>query len=88
VQTPQGIFPVKFFFSAGYNSSEGKEISNQAVIEEIRSIIDDEDPAAPLSDDAIARLLKKKGINVARRTIAKYRDILKIPSSSVRKIRR
>ena len=88
VQTPQGIFPVKFFFSAGYNSSEGKEISNQAVIEEIRCIIDDEVPAAPLSDDAIARLLKKKGINVARRTIAKYRDILKIPSSSVRKIRR
>lgn len=85
VKTPQGVIPLKFFFSTGFASGSGEDISSQAVTEEIRSIIGNENPAAPLSDDAIAQLLKKKGVMIARRTIAKYRDLLQIPSSSQRK---
>ena len=85
VKTPQGMFPLRFFFSAGYRGDDGSDRSSQAILEEIRSIIASENPYAPFSDDEIARQLKKNGVDIARRTIAKYRDILKIPSSSRRK---
>jgi RNA polymerase sigma-54 factor len=84
-ETPQGVLPLKNFFSTGVNSQSGEDVSNQAVMEKIRQLIAQEDPSSPLSDEAIAGLLKKSGIPVARRTVAKYRDILKIPSSSLRK---
>lgn len=83
-ETPQGVLPLKFFFSGGIESGQG-DLSNQAVMEKIRQLVELEDPKSPLSDDAIARELKKSGIAVARRTVAKYRDILKIPASKMRK---
>lgn len=83
--TPQGIFPLRFFFSGGYGSGDGKDVSSQAVKELIRNAISDEDPHHPLSDDALSVMLKDQGINVARRTVAKYRESLNIPSSSLRK---
>ncbi|MBQ9804396.1 MAG: RNA polymerase factor sigma-54 [Lentisphaeria bacterium] len=83
--TPQGIFPLRFFFSGGYGSEDGKDVSSQAVKELIRNAISAEDPHHPLSDDALSVMLKDQGINVARRTVAKYRESLNIPSSSLRK---
>ena len=81
--TPRGVFPLKFFFPSG----GAAELSNQAVLEKIKSLIAEEDPAFPLSDDSIADMLKKDGVSIARRTVAKYRDMLKIPSASKRKER-
>ena len=83
--TPQGILPLKNFFTGGYDFDGTSEISNQAVMDKIRHLIDREDPFSPLSDEAIAQLLKKENIPVARRTVAKYRDMMDIPSSSLRK---
>ena len=92
VITPQGVFPCRFFFSSGFSpaaagsgGSADAGVSSRAVMERIREIVDAEDPAHPESDDAIAAILKKEGTPVARRTVAKYRDQLKIPSSSLRR---
>ncbi|MCI5779139.1 MAG: RNA polymerase factor sigma-54 [Lentisphaeria bacterium] len=83
--TPQGMFPLRFFFSGGYHSENGSEVAAQAVKEQIRRAIAAEDPAAPLSDDALAGLLKRSGLSVARRTVAKYRESMRIPASSLRR---
>lgn len=85
VRTPQGIFPLKFFFSAGFTSEDGAELSNRAVMEKIRELIQKESPAKPLSDEQLAQMLKAGGIAVARRTVAKYREALGIPSSNLRR---
>lgn len=85
VETPKGTYPLKYFFSSGYGTADGDDLSGQAVKEKIRQIVSAEDPAHPLSDDAIAKLLKEQGIAVARRTVAKYREAAGIPSSSLRK---
>jgi len=85
IQTPQGIFDMKRFFSAGTRSDSGEFVSQQAVKEKIREIVDREDPKRPLSDDAIVQLLDKTGIHIARRTVTKYRKALGIPSSNQRK---
>ena len=85
VKTPRGEFPLKYFFSSGFKSDDGEDIAARAVQEKIRAIISSEDPRDPLSDDKISQLLAADGLNVARRTIAKYRDILKIPSTRLRK---
>lgn len=85
VRTPQGIFPLKFFFSAGFTSEDGAELSNRAVMEKIRELIQKEPPAKPLSDEQLAQMLKAGGIAVARRTVAKYREALGIPSSNLRR---
>ena len=85
VKTPQGIFPLKYFFSSGYQSGDGENIASRAVQEKIRALIASEDPKKPLSDDKIAQLLSEDGIKIARRTVAKYRDILKIPDTRKRK---
>ena len=85
VETPQGSFPLKYFFSGSYNTGDGNDIATQAVLKKIRNIVSAEDPSAPLSDEAIAKILKNEGLSVARRTIAKYRKLLKIPSSTLRK---
>ena len=84
-ETPQGTLPLKFFFSGGYDSGNGSEISSQAVMDKIRELISQEDSFSPLSDEMIVKLLKKSGISVARRTVAKYRELMKIPPSSLRK---
>ena len=83
--TPQGFYPIRYFFSGGYSAASGEELASQAVKEQIRRAIDDEDPRSPLSDDALAKLLKSVGLSVARRTVAKYRESMRIPSSSLRK---
>ncbi len=87
VRTPRGIFEFRYFFSTGYQTSGGEAVSSRSVQERLRHIIDDEDPRHPLSDEAIADLLKKDGLHVARRTVAKYRDLLGIPGTSVRRHR-
>jgi len=86
VQTPQGVFPMKFFFTATpLKSRTGGESSSSLVKERVRQLIEKEDPKNPLSDDEIVRILTQEGFNIARRTVAKYRDILGIPSSRQRK---
>ncbi len=88
VDTPQGVFPMKYFFSGGYSSSsseEGGAFSNKAVMNRIRELIGAEDKRSPLSDSEIVRRIKEEGIPIARRTVAKYRVKLDIPSSRQRK---
>jgi RNA polymerase sigma-54 factor len=85
LQTPYGLLMFKFFFSAGYQSKSGDEISNKTVMEKIKNIIFSEDASDPISDQKISEILKKEGINVARRTVTKYRESVGIPSSHLRK---
>jgi RNA polymerase sigma-54 factor len=85
VQTPHGIFELKFFFSAGVTQSDGTEVSSVAARDEIKRLIDEEDPKSPLSDQKIVEILKSRGIDVARRTVAKYRDQLEILPARLRK---
>jgi RNA polymerase sigma-54 factor len=85
MHTPNGIVEFKYFFSSHVSTSEGGECSATAIRAFIKELIDNELPTKPLSDDKIATLLQKKGINVARRTIAKYREAMSISSSSQRK---
>ncbi len=84
LHTPRGTFEFKHFFCSGVGTSDGGEASALAVQEMIRRMIEDEAPGRPLSDLTISRELNKQGIHVARRTVAKYRDALKIPSSNDR----
>lgn len=85
LSTPQGIFEMKYFFTHGYANADGDTISNESVRQAISLIIKDEDPSNPLSDQAIAKNLAARGIKVARRTIAKYREQLGILPSNLRK---
>ncbi|MBC8519144.1 MAG: RNA polymerase factor sigma-54 [Gammaproteobacteria bacterium] len=84
-QTPQGLFELKYFFSSQLNTADGDGTSATAVRAIIRQIVDNEDSSKPISDNRITILLAEKGIKVARRTVAKYRDILSIPPSNERK---
>lgn len=85
VQTPRGLFELKFFFSTALENQEGEDQSAKSVMEMIRSIIDAEDPKKPYSDQRIADILKARGINIARRTVSKYREKMGILSTSARK---
>jgi len=85
VQTPQGIFELKHFFSSGISTKNGEMASSTSVKEIIKNVINDENQKKPLSDDEIVNILSQKGFKIARRTIAKYREELKIPPSSKRK---
>ncbi|NIM02302.1 MAG: RNA polymerase factor sigma-54, partial [Acidobacteria bacterium] len=86
MHTHRGLFEMRFFFHSGIASSRGGEsVSSLTVKEKIRKIIDSEDSAKPLSDSAIVKTLKAEGLQIARRTVAKYREELKIPSSSQRR---
>lgn len=85
VQTPRGIFALKFFFTGGTTRADGEEKSIIAVRQKVRDIVDKEDKSSPLSDEEIAAALKKEGLDVARRTVTKYRKQLKIPSSRQRR---
>jgi hypothetical protein len=84
MHTPRGVFEFRYFFSSHLSSDDGEQ-SSTAVRAKIRKLVAAEDPEKPLSDNQIARLLSDEGIKVARRTIAKYREALNIPSSSDRK---
>lgn len=84
VHTPQGVFELKFFFSSGLSSDAG-EVSSESVKLRIRDLISSEDGKNPLSDQTLATMLRKEGIDIARRTVAKYREMLNILPSSRRK---
>lgn len=86
MHTPQGLFPMKFFFTTGFTASgSGLEVSSLTVKDVIQKMIKEENPAAPLKDQQIVDALKQRGIDIARRTVAKYREELRIPPTSVRK---
>lgn len=85
VFTPQGTFELKFFFNSSINSIEGDAVASESVKEHIRNIIKAENKRKPCSDQEIVRILKKKNINVARRTVAKYRESMAILPSRKRK---
>ena len=85
IHTPRGLFPMKFFFHSGIDRDYGEDISSLTVKRKIEQLIADEDSKRPLSDSELTRILKREGINIARRTVAKYRDELSIPSSTNRK---
>lgn len=85
ILTPHGLIELRSFFTSGYTTQQGQEISNTGVREAIQQLVSNEDAAKPLSDTAIEKQLKAKGIKVARRTIAKYRDQLGILPSHLRK---
>jgi RNA polymerase sigma-54 factor len=85
VHTPQGIFELKYFFHRGLSSQDGEMVSSVNVKEQLRGIIREEGSQRPISDQKLARILEGKGIHISRRTIAKYRAQLKIPSSSRRR---
>lgn len=85
IQTPRGVFPLRRFFSQGTTSSEGEEMAWGAVQEKLKTIIAEEDKKNPLNDDEIVEKLKAQGIDIARRTIAKYRKILNIPTARQRR---
>lgn len=85
VQTEHGVFELRYFFSDKLTTTDGEEVSNKEVKKTIRGIIDGEDPRHPLSDDAIAGMLKADGLNIARRTVAKYREAMKIPVARLRR---
>lgn len=84
--TPRGLFELKYFFSSHVGTTSGGEASSTAIRAKIKKMIAEENARKPLSDNAIANLLKEQGIDVARRTVAKYRESLHIPSSSERKV--
>ena len=87
MHTPRGVFEFKYFFSSHLSSDSGEDQSSTSVRAKIRKLVSTENPAKPLSDSKITNLLKEEGISVARRTVAKYREALNIPSSSERRIR-
>ena len=84
VHTPQGIFPLKFFFNPRIESSQGLDLASEAVRDKIRLLIESEPPRQPLSDQSIATMLSEEGLNIARRTVAKYRTQLGVLPSSKR----
>jgi RNA polymerase sigma-54 factor len=86
MHTPQGVFEMKYFFHSGISSSYGESVSSVTIKQRIRKIIENEDPRKPLSDSKIVSILQKEGLMLARRTIAKYREELKIPTSNQRKV--
>ncbi|MFC1643667.1 hypothetical protein ACFL1F_01130 [Chlamydiota bacterium] len=85
VDTPQGIFQMRYFFSGGYITHTGESVSSTNVKDEILNLIKNEDSSKPLSDQKIIKILTEKGIKIARRTVTKYRKILNILPSNLRK---
>ncbi len=86
MHTPQGVFEMKYFFHSGISSSYGDAVSSVTIKNRIKKIIESEDTKKPLSDSKIVNILQREGLMLARRTIAKYREELKIPTSNQRKV--
>ena len=86
MHTPQGVYEMKFFFHSGISSSFGEHVSSVTIKQRIKKIVEGEDQRRPLSDSKIMNILQKEGLALARRTIAKYREELKIPTSNQRKV--
>jgi RNA polymerase sigma-54 factor len=85
VQTPLGVYEIKYFFNTGIAKSDGTDMSKRSVKQRIKEIVDAEDPAKPLSDQEIYRKLNDEGIKLARRTVTKYREELQIKAARFRK---
>ena len=85
VQTHFGIYPLKFFFSEGMHKNDGEEVSTREIKKILQDCIDNEDKQKPVTDDKLALILKEKSYNIARRTVAKYREQLSIPVARLRK---
>lgn len=85
LQSPMGVFEIKYFFSGGVAGDQGEGISSKSIKSFIKEIVDSEDPKSPYSDQAMVEMLKEKGIDISRRTVAKYRDEMNILSSSKRR---
>ncbi|MBI1951658.1 MAG: RNA polymerase sigma-54 factor, partial [Acidobacteria bacterium] len=83
--TPRGLFEMKFFFHSGISSTQGQDVSSLTVKERIKKVVGEEDPRRPFSDAAIVQILSNEGLRIARRTVAKYREELRIPSSNERR---
>jgi RNA polymerase sigma-54 factor len=85
VQTPRGVLPLKFFFSSGLSTTDGEDVSARGIKDQIEKLVQGEDSKHPLTDQAIVNILKQNGVNIARRTVAKYRDQLGVLSARMRK---
>ena len=85
MRSPQGIHELRYFFTSGIPTESGTDVSSEHVKQLIRAVVDEEDPEKPLADLDIMKALAEQGINIARRTIAKYRGVLKIPASHLRR---
>ncbi len=85
VQTPRGVLPLKFFFSSGLSTTAGEDVSARGIKAQIQKLVGDENPKHPLTDQAIVNILKETGVQIARRTVAKYRDQLGVLSARMRK---
>jgi len=85
VQTPRGLLPLKFFFSSGLSTTTGEDASARAIRAQIQKMVGDEDPKNPLTDQQIVEMFAQRGVKIARRTVAKYRDQLSILPARMRK---
>ena len=85
IQTEFGVYPLKYFFSEGIATDSGEDVSNREVKSVLQGMVDAEDKKRPLSDDKLVKMLNNKGYNIARRTVAKYREQLQIPVARLRK---
>jgi len=85
MHTPRGLYEMKFFFHSGISSTQGQDVSSLTVKERIKKVVGEEEPQRPLSDAAIVQILSNEGLRIARRTVAKYREELRIPSSNERR---
>ena len=85
VQSPMGIHELKYFFSEGLITDSGEEVSNKHIKERLKELMESEDKSAPYSDDRLAEILNEEGIHIARRTVAKYREQLRLPIARLRK---
>jgi RNA polymerase sigma-54 factor len=87
VHTPQGVYELRFFFSESVNGPEGSGTSLLILKRRVKKLIEEEDPTRPLTDEQITRILQSQGIQVTRRTVAKYREDMKIPSTHQRRVK-
>ncbi len=85
VQTPRGVLPLKYFFSSGLSTSDGDDVSARGIKDQIQKLVSGEDPKNPLTDQAIVEILQQTGVQIARRTVAKYRDQLGVLPARMRK---
>lgn len=85
VQTPRGVLPLKFFFSSGLATADGEDVSARGIKAQLQKLVSDEDPRHPLTDQAIVNILRESGVQIARRTVAKYRDQLGVLPARMRK---
>ncbi len=85
VQTPRGVLPLKYFFSSGLSTTGGEDVSARGIKDQIQKLVESEDSKNPLTDQAIVNVLRESGVNIARRTVAKYRDQLGVLSARMRK---